>query len=365
MVKIAFLGVPVETPPPNRYNQHVNAKLLLACLLAALPVLAADTAAPAPAARLVEHRKIWDAAPHNAFTDLVRFKDRWYCTFREGGGHVSPDGAIRVLTSDSGYWWESTARIEMAGFDLRDPKISVMPNPPRLMLLGGATVREGNKPATESQSFVALSDDGKKWGKVFWVGPTNQWLWRVTWHRNNGLAIAYDVSPESRTAKKYGTSLLITKNGTDFDTLVDDLSTENGPTEATLRVAPDGTLYCLQRRDGKPSNTALLGISKRIPYDEWVWKDLGQFLGGPNFIQIPDGRWIACGRLHNHGPDKKTMTVVCELDVTKGELKPLLDLPSSGDSSYPGLVWHDNLLWVSYYSSHEGKSAIYLARVKL
>ena len=343
----------------------MNAKLLLACLMAALPVLAADTAAPAPAARLVEHRKIWDAAPHNAFTDLVRFKDRWYCTFREGGGHVSPDGAIRVLTSDSGYWWESTARIEMAGFDLRDPKISVMPNPPRLMLLGGATVREGNKPATESQSFVALSDDGKKWGKVFWVGPTNQWLWRVTWHRNNGLGIAYDVSPESRTAKKYGTTLLLTKNGTDFDTLVDDLSTENGPTEATLRVAPDGTLYCLQRRDGKPSNTALLGISKRIPYDEWVWKDLGQFLGGPNFIQIPDGRWIACGRLHNHGPDKKTMTVVCELDVAKGELKPLLDLPSSGDSSYPGLVWHDNLLWVSYYSSHEGKSAIYLARVKL
>lgn len=365
MVKIAFLGVPVETPPPNRYNQRVNAKLLLACLLAALPVLAADTAAPAPAARLVEHRKIWDAAPHNAFTDLVRFKDRWYCTFREGSGHVSPDGAIRVLTSDSGYWWESTARIEMAGFDLRDPKISVMPNPPRLMLLGGATVREGNQPATESQSFVALSDDGKKWGKVFWVGPTNQWLWRVTWHRNNGLGIAYDVSPESRTAKKYGTTLLLTKNGTDFDTLVDDLSTENGPTEATLRVAPDGTLYCLQRRDGKPSNTALLGISKRIPYDEWVWKDLGQFLGGPNFIQIPDGRWIACGRLHNHGPDKKTMTVVCELDVAKGELKPLLDLPSSGDSSYPGLVWHDNLLWVSYYSSHEGKSAIYLARVKL
>jgi hypothetical protein len=345
----------------------VNAKLLFACLLAALPTFAADTAAPAtaPAARLVEHRKIWDAAPHNAFTDLVRYKDRWYCTFREGAGHVSPDGAVRVLTSDSGYWWESNTRIEMPGFDLRDPKLSVMPNSNRLLLLGGATVREGNKPATESQSFVAISDDGKKWGKVFWVGPTNQWLWRVTWHRSNGLGVAYDVSPESRTAKKYGTSLLLTKNGTDFDTLVEDLFTENGPTEATLRVAPDGTLYCLQRRDGKPSNTAMLGISRKIPYDQWEWKDLGQFFGGPNFIQIPDGRWIACGRLHNHGPNKKTMTVVCELDVAKGELKPLLDLPSSGDSSYPGLVWHDNLLWVSYYSSHEGKSAIYLARVKL
>ena len=29
-------------------------------------------------------RKIWDKAPHNAFTDLVRFQDRWFCVFREG-----------------------------------------------------------------------------------------------------------------------------------------------------------------------------------------------------------------------------------------------------------------------------------------
>lgn len=342
---------------------HMKAKLFLFGLVAALPAVAAETAAPAPA-RLVEHRKIWDAAPHNAFTDLVRFKDRWYCVFREGAGHVSPDGAVRVLTSDSGYWWESVARIEMPGYDLRDPKVSVMPNPPRLMLLGGATVREGKQPATESQSFVAISDDGKKWGKVFWVGPTNQWLWRVTWHRSNGLGVAYDVSPTSRSAKKYGTSLLLTKNGTDYDTLVADLYTESGPTEATLRFGEDDMLYCLQRRDGQTTNSALLGISKKIPYSDWDWKDLGKYFGGPNFLQIPDGRWIAVGRLTNHGPDKKTKTVVCELDTAKAELKPLLDLPSGGDSSYPGLVWHDNLLWVSYYSSHEGKSAIYLARVK-
>jgi len=342
---------------------HMKAKLFLFGLVAALPAVAAETAAPAPA-RLVEHRKIWDAAPHNAFTDLVRFKDRWYCVFREGAGHVSPDGAVRVLTSDSGYWWESVARIEMPGYDLRDPKVSVMPNPPRLMLLGGATVREGKQPATESQSFVAISDDGKKWGKVFWVGPTNQWLWRVTWHRSNGLGVAYDVSPTSRSAKKYGTSLLLTKNGTDYDTLVADLYTESGPTEATLRFGEDDMLYCLQRRDGQTTNSALLGVSKKIPYSEWDWKDLGKYFGGPNFLQIPDGRWIAVGRLTNHGPDKKTKTVVCELDTAKAELKPLLDLPSGGDSSYPGLVWHDNLLWVSYYSSHEGKSAIYLARVK-
>jgi hypothetical protein len=48
-----------------------------------------------------------------------------------------------------------------------------------------------------------------------------------------------------------------------------------------------------------------------------------------------------------------------------GKLQEALKLPSGGDTSYAGLVWHAVLLWVSYYSSHEGKSAIYLARVKV
>jgi len=26
------------------------------------------------------------------------------------------------------------------------------------------------------------------------------------------------------------------------------------------------------------------------------------------------------------------------------------------DISYPGFVWHNNLLYVSFYSSHEGKT---------
>ena len=40
-----------------------------------------------------------------------------------------------------------------------------------------------------------------------------------------------------------------------------------------------------------------------------------------------------------------------------------LELPSGGDTSYPGLVWYDGILWVSYYSSHEGKTSIYLAKL--
>src|SRR6266540_1933395 len=75
-------------------------------------------------AQLVEARKIWDRAPHNAFTDLVRFKDRWFCVFREGQAHVSADGALRIITSKNGRDWTSTALIKRAEGDLRDAKIA-------------------------------------------------------------------------------------------------------------------------------------------------------------------------------------------------------------------------------------------------
>lgn len=45
-------------------------------------------------------------------------------------------------------------------------------------------------------------------------------------------------------------------------------------------------------------------------------------------------------------------------------LAPAVAVTSGGDTGYPGLVWHDGLLWVSYYSSHEGKANIYLARIR-
>src|SRR5947209_7583709 len=100
--------------------------LLISCLVLGQP----DAAGPDAkrAARLVEVRRIWDRAPHNAFTDLIRFRDRWFCAFREGGGHVSPDGAIRVITSRDGRDWTSVAHLVSAQADLRDPKLTVTPD---------------------------------------------------------------------------------------------------------------------------------------------------------------------------------------------------------------------------------------------
>ena len=60
-----------------------------ALLFAFAPVLCAQ-----------EVTKIWDAAPHNAFTDLIRFRGHLYCAFREAPRHgVAPDGKVRTLAS--------------------------------------------------------------------------------------------------------------------------------------------------------------------------------------------------------------------------------------------------------------------------
>src|SRR5262245_29618118 len=92
--------------------------------------------APHAPVEWVEVRKIWDAAPHNAFTDRVRFRDQWFCVFREGKAHVSPDGALRVIKSTDGKTWTSVALLTSTNADLRDAKITV--TPAGLLMLSGA-----------------------------------------------------------------------------------------------------------------------------------------------------------------------------------------------------------------------------------
>lgn len=75
----------------------------------------------------------------------------------------------------------------------------------------------------------------------------------------------------------------------------------------------------------------------------------------------PTVRSIAAVRLHT--PEVHTGLVW--IDPEKGTLSECLALPSGGDTSYAGLVWHEQQLWVSYYASHEGQTCIYLAQVEV
>ncbi|MCA9186851.1 MAG: exo-alpha-sialidase [Pirellulaceae bacterium] len=300
---------------------------------------------------IVDVHRIWEAAPHNAFTDLVHWNGALYCAFREGEGHAGDLGKLRVIVSSDGEHWKSAAWLSMEQFDLRDAALSITPDN-RLMVLGGAQQQRDGK--RETGTFVSFSADGQRFTDPQIVVPPGRWLWRVSWHGDTAYGVSYGANDDQPH-----TELLSTKDGTTYDVVSQNMFDRGGwPTEARVRFDNDGTAYCLQRRDGD-DHSAYFGIAKS-PYEQWQWHDLGVRIGGPNFVKIPSGDWIAAGRLY----DGKVRTELLYLDVAARHVTPILQLPSGGDTSYPGMLWHDGMLWVSYYASHEGKTSIYLARVR-
>jgi len=334
-----------ESQSTGRIMKRLGLLLLLFAL--------ANAAQPAPAPALVSVARIWDGGAHNAFTDLIRWRNRWFCTFREGDDHVGGDGRIRVLASDDGEKWTSTALVGETGIDLRDPKLSVTPDD-RLMIVAGGSVYEGKR-YVGRQPRVTFSSDGATWSAPQRILAEGDWLWRVTWHEGKAYGVTYRT--KAGAPAEWTASLVSSGDGQTFDP-VTTLAVPDRPNETTLRFMPDGEMVALVRREAG-NRFAWVGRS-RAPYTTWTWRESSQQVGGPNFIRLPEGDLWASGRSYPGGPK----TVIARLTLDGG-YEPAFTLPSGGDTSYAGMVWHDGLLWVSYYASHEGKTAIYLARVRL
>jgi hypothetical protein len=340
----------------------------LCCVARPLIVVALTHAcfAQTHAPRLVSVKRIWDRAPHSAFTDLARYQDHWYCTFREGAGHVGGDGKIRVLTSADGDAWESCALLAEEGIDLRDPKLCITVDN-QLMLVAGGSVYEGTTTLKGMQPRVAFSPDGRKWTSLRRVLSEGQWLWRVTWHEGRAYGVSYRVLDNASTPlAEWELTLVASDDGVNFSPITR-LEVPSKPNETTLRFLATGELMALVRRDGG-NRLGWIGLSRPPTYQQWTWKETNMQLGGPNFIQLPDrSLWAGtrdyAGSLRTDATQKGVSTVLAYM--TRDAIEPLLLLPSGGDTSYPGLAWHDNLLWMSYYSSHEGKAGIYLAKIRL
>ena len=342
------------------HRTHDAAPLAVLLLLS----LTFPTHAAEPKVELVEVRKIWDAAPHSAFTDLIRHDGVWWCVFREGSGHVpGTDGKIRVLRSTDARQWQSAALIAEKGTDLRDPKISVTPDG-RLMLLIGGSIYDGAEPTPKrkrvgGQDRVCFSKDGREWTapKPSEGVGEGHWLWRVTWYKGVGYGTAYSINKQG----PHGRVLTIwkTTDGVRYEKIADPAPPVD-LTESTIRFLKDDTMVILLRGEAK-DRRAWVGAAK-APYAKWDWHDAGHAAQGPEFIVLPDGRMFYAGRDF----DDKGKATTAFGRMTLEKLEPLITLPSGGDTSYPGIVdAGDGTLRVSYYASHEGKSAIYLATVRV
>jgi hypothetical protein len=334
----------------STFFEPIASWIVGAAIVSLSGALHAEPSAPIKAS-LIQVKKIWAKAPHNAFTDLIRCRDRWYCAFREGETHVGSRGILRIITSTDGDSWQSVATLEDPVYDLRDANLSVTPQG-QLMAVGGAQLLQGSD--VKTGTFASYSVDGNKWTPPTLILPMGRWMWGVTWHQGTAWGVSYAAPDRHGVA-----SLLSSTDGRSFNTIVENyFVVGDDPTEARIRFTQQGDAYCLQRTDGNP-NLAFLGVAEP-PYRDWKWSCLDRFVGGPNLLQLPTGDWIAAGRLLD---GERAYTGLMYLDIEHGTAEPILHLPSGGDSSYPGLVWHNKQLWMSYYSSHEGRTSIYLARI--
>ena len=76
-----------------------------------------------PEVRVSNVRRVFYNGQHNAFTDLIRFKGKFYLTFRScpDGHMVHPTSSIIILASDDAKKWEQVHRFSVAKRDTRDP----------------------------------------------------------------------------------------------------------------------------------------------------------------------------------------------------------------------------------------------------
>jgi hypothetical protein len=312
---------------------------------------------------LVSVKRIWDQAPHSAFGDIIRFQGKWFCVFREGQGHVvkpgqTDDGVLRVITSPDGNTWTSAALIAEPGIDLRDPHLSVTSDGRLMVVSGGSEYPQGVYKTRQPR--VMFSWDGTHWTAPRRVLEPGHWLWRVTWHDGTAYGVSKYGSPSKEMPENPRRQNLVSSKDGIHWSLVQELKVPGGD-ETTARFLPGGRMVLFMRRSSE-DGLAMIGVSKP-PYRQWEWSKTKYFTGGPNFFVLPDGRMIGGGRLFVDGDRGKPKTALGLMDLHS--YTPSLILPSGGDTSYPGFAFHDGLLWVMYYSSHEAKTAIYLAKVKV
>ncbi len=301
-------------------------------------------------------KKIWEDAPHNAFTDLTFFKGHWYCVFREAASHHSKDGngVIRIIRSTDTETWESVHIIQDEKFDLRDPKLAITPKG-RLMvnffgvpMPDSATIASGSLLSKQFESRMVTSNNGEKWGNHHKLNLTNELAWRVTWHK--GIAYTITYQPNG------GVTLYKSTNGVDFK-LVSKLPLKGFPNEASIAFMPDDKMVAMIREEEKPNRTY---VGECLPpYTDWKFTETPKFSGGPNILKLPDNNLLATFRQYENGVGKLWLGKLDNQKVTE-----IIDIKSFGDCGYAGMHWKDDALWMSYYSTHEQKTSIYLAKIK-
>lgn len=345
---------------------------------------------------LAPPRTAFSDGSHCAFTDLARFRSHIYLAFRSSpvGHSVDPSGEIVCLRSaDDGKSWEPGCRFALPGSrDPRDPHFLVFGD--KLFIYTGAWLC-GSAPAPSAAAvdsmgnidgglsidindmvgYAVWTEDGSSFSPPAQLeGTQGHYIWRVAAQQGTAFMSARrrrDFVPgvAESPAADIECVLLTSSDGLRWG--VAGMFAEEHGDETAFLLEPDGSILGLVR--GAPDETTPGAEGSRVvrsewPYREWSRENTGVYVGGPLLFEWA-GRYIVGGRHRGLGTRETTpsTTFLWELDVDVAELKPLLELPSSGDCSYPGFVKLSREVGlVSWYSGDAaGECIIRVAEVTM
>jgi len=291
-------------------------------------------------------RKLVADGRHNAFTSLVKWKDEYWLCYRTGSAHNSSDADVVVLRSADGENWSEAFRLDILPDD-RGAKFVETPN--RLFMY--AVAMKGSA----LTSYVSYTDDGKTWSAPQAVYEPQFILWQPFVHKGRFYANAHRKAEGKDAGKARESQLVSSADGLKWEKVAT-VRAGNWESETTFHFGPDDKLFAFIRTKYSVAGHIMESLP---PYQEWTQRPAGVHLSG-HCVRTFRGVTYLMSRTM---AGKKTGTMIYTFEG--GAPRPYCELPSGGDCSYPGAVEVGDEMLVSYYSSHEGTTNIYLARVPL
>jgi hypothetical protein len=290
---------------------------------------------------------------HNSNTDMIVWRGQLLLVHAASPYHLGTTRSrLLVKRSRDGRAWETLARLQLAGHDIRDPKIVEIGG--RLFLY--ALPNRGLY-ANPLGTVLSTSEDARNWTPFEPVGPEGWLFWR----------------PKTRDGKtwyvpaywhEHGESILLrSADGREW-TRVSTIYRGEANDETAIEFLPDGRLLAAARLEIAPDTftgshdaSTLLALAEP-PYERWSQrKSAVTRLDGPALFSH-EGRVFAVARFQP-GPRRwptrlgsvwsRKRTAIFRVEPER--LVYLSDLPSAGDTSYAGVVLRDGSLWTEYYTS--------------
>ena len=323
-----------------------------------------------PRVRVASVRRIFDNGEHNAFTDMVCFRGRFFLTFRScpDGHGVHPTSSIIVMSSEDGQDWRVVHRFRVPKRDVRDPHFLVFKG--RLFVYTGAWYCGETSPKRYEMNrhlgYTVWTDDGRTWhGPTMLEGTYGHYIWRAATYRSKAYLCGrrkrqfVETTTHAERDPVVESALLESEDGLIWRKA--GLFQEQYGDETAFLFEEDGSVLAVARSgDGREAQIC----RAKPPYQQWQRNDLDRYIGGPLLARwgkqyLVGGRKILTGR-----------PVTSLYWLVGDRLHEFAELPSGGDNSYPGFVeLSPTRALVSYYSSHERDAsskpltAIYLAEL--